>query len=679
MTTDLPRLSRLVPCLAWMAAACGSPAKSRTIPTQPIPAPPAIETEVVQWNSGRETVLVRTPTMDATAWPRPAGIWYVRPAQRDLDGPHLATFFETAVALGIAGISLADCAAATDHTIANGLASRPSSLTFVDLSGTAVTDASAPGLAALPRIEHVWMSSTSITDASLQDLAKGHSLKSVRADETAITDIGLAALATLPALEVVSANGTLLSSAGVDALLVARPLQYLGIARTAIAGDALTSLARRCSLTGIDLRRTAIDDATVATSLASCAALHSLDLAETRITDVGLLALHALPLTRLDVSHTQVHSRALEVFHELTEMTWLDLGYTNVTNRGVAWLTKLTKLEHLGLAYVGAGADAIVVVKNNPALREIDLTAAKLGDDDLAELATRVDLEVLVLRHTAITDAALARLTTTKLRVLDVGGTQVTGASMPRHAGWSSLEELYLSDMQPGGAFGSLGSLYRLRVLHVAGLAFDDAAAQALRPLHHLEELDLSRTRVTSAALPVLATLPGLRALALDQVPIGDSDASVLATFHALETLTVARTSLSDTGAIALAALPHLAKLSIEQTQVTDAGCQRLAASLRLSAINVGGTQVTATCLLALSRIPTLTELDADEVPLGGIDLQFAPGSRIATLSLDGTLIDDHAVPGLLALRSLRELHVNGAKLTTKARSRLTASGIALH
>ncbi len=91
-----------------------------------------------------------------------------------------------------------------------------------------------------------------------------------------------------------------------------------------------------------------------------------MDLDHTRITEAGLLALAELPLTRLDISHTAVRTRGLEVLRDNTELTWLELGYSNITGRGMASIAKLTKLEHLGLAFVGAGADAMAVVARNP-------------------------------------------------------------------------------------------------------------------------------------------------------------------------------------------------------------------------------------------------------------------------------------------------------------------------
>ena len=180
-------MHRLIAAAAVAAACTPKAAAIRPpigVPPTRIEPAPAIETEVVEWHAGRERVLARTLTMDASTWPIPTSrIWFVRPAHRDLPAIELAIFVGRAVALGVAGISLANCEAATDSTIAIPLASRPAALTFVDLSNTSITDGALRSLAALPNLEHAWLSGTRITDASLAQLSTVSSVTSVRVDE----------------------------------------------------------------------------------------------------------------------------------------------------------------------------------------------------------------------------------------------------------------------------------------------------------------------------------------------------------------------------------------------------------------------------------------------------------------------------------------------------------------
>jgi len=155
-------------------------------------------------------------------------------------------------------------------------------------------------------------------------------------------------------------------------------------------------------------------------------------------------------------------------------------------------------------------------------------------------------------------------------------------------------------------------------------------------------------------------------------VALDDTAASAVATMRRLEILRLAGTGLGDAGLAAIATLPRLDELSIAGTRLTDAGCARVGAMLPASVLDLSATQVTAACFAALG--PSITTLLADGLALP--TLRFARTTRLVTLSLAGTTVDDRGAAALLAMRSLRELR--GATLTASARRRLTSAGITL-
>ncbi len=175
-----PSKSKALRSCQWLlivaVAACG--ARRRVVPVNPaaivtprnrLPPPlvPRMPTEVVRWDNGSETVIASTPTLDPAAWPAAdAGIWYVRPARRDLDANQLRAFVALAVKLKAPGISLSGFANADDASVAP-MASQPASLSFVDLTGTGITDVGAMVVASLPGLRHAWFSSTAVSDATL--------------------------------------------------------------------------------------------------------------------------------------------------------------------------------------------------------------------------------------------------------------------------------------------------------------------------------------------------------------------------------------------------------------------------------------------------------------------------------------------------------------------------------
>lgn len=87
----------------------------------------------------------------------------------------------------------------TDQSL-SALAKLNANIRWLDVSGTAITDASAPVLSAMPNLERLQLQRTAITDASLNALSSLHQLTYLNLYGTQVTDAGLNALAQLPNL-----------------------------------------------------------------------------------------------------------------------------------------------------------------------------------------------------------------------------------------------------------------------------------------------------------------------------------------------------------------------------------------------------------------------------------------------------------------------------------------------
>jgi hypothetical protein len=127
---------------------------------------------------------------------------------------------------------------------------------------------------------------------------------------------------------------------------------------------------------------------------------------------------------------------------------------------------------------------------------------------------------------------------------------------------------------------------------HAVAGRFDDAAlARLASDGAAVAELDLSRSRLTDAAAPHLATFTHLESLLLNETQVGDALAK------------------------AAAALPRLERLALRGTALTDAGLAELARSTSLRAVFVGQTRVTAEGVAALRSAKPDLRLVA-EVPV---------------------------------------------------------------
>ncbi len=110
--------------------------------------------------------------------------------------------------------------------------------------------------------------------------------------------------------------------------------------------------------------------------------LEYLGLAETSVSDEGLIALSAL-----------------------TTLRSLDLRWTGVTGRGFEWMSRMTGLEDLYLSNVPIEQGDVKFLAGLSALRVLDFGATALTDGDLAHLADS-NIESLTVMSDLLGDEA---------------------------------------------------------------------------------------------------------------------------------------------------------------------------------------------------------------------------------------------------------------------------------
>ena len=93
----------------------------------------------------------------------------------------------------------------------------------LDLSETAVTDASAAELGKLHSIKELWLGKLPFTDRGLESLATLSSLECLVLSGTKITDAGLSHLVAIKSLRFVQLYGVEVTQAGIDRLRQAIP------------------------------------------------------------------------------------------------------------------------------------------------------------------------------------------------------------------------------------------------------------------------------------------------------------------------------------------------------------------------------------------------------------------------------------------------------------------------
>jgi Leucine-rich repeat (LRR) protein len=140
----------------------------------------------------------------------------------------------------------------------------PSTVTFVFLAGTRITDSGVAGLTGLTRLERLSLRDTQITDRGLQHLGALTRLRNLTLDGTDVTDAGLDDLAPLTKLQALSLDGTQVTDRGMPVLNRQTGLRYLWLGNTTISDAGLAQLKGLRRLQQLCLTHTNVTDAGVA-------------------------------------------------------------------------------------------------------------------------------------------------------------------------------------------------------------------------------------------------------------------------------------------------------------------------------------------------------------------------------------------------------------------------------
>lgn len=202
----------------------------------------------------------------------------------------------------------------------------------------------------------------------------------------------------------------------------------------------------------------------------------------------------------------------------------------------------------------------------------------------------------------------------------------------------------------------------------------NDADMEHFRQLETLEDLSLSRYKLTDDGVRHLAGMTRLHKLELKEIPITDASAPVFEHMTGVMSLNLSDTKVGDAVLEQVARMRKLHELDLRHTLITDAGIKHLTTCTELIGIMVAGTQITDESLRWLSRIPSLERSIADKtaVTVRGLKL-LKPLANLKYLSLNDTALDDEACRVLAGYETLDGLNLEGTQITGVGLSRLLA------
>lgn len=240
----------------------------------------------------------------------------------------------------------------------------------------------------------------------------------------------------------------------------------------------------------------------------------AVDLRGSWVTDSDLAELAKLPtLERLDLSLTKIGDHGLQLLKNAPAITDLDLSFAElVTDGGLSAVKGWKHLKRLSVRGTKITDMTVQYLSAVPSIESLDIGYAQLTDVGLDPLTALVNLKELAIGGNKLTDSGLQPLRQlTGLIYLDLSGGQRTDSGV-----WG------VSITEPG--LETIATLTNLRHLRLNGTTVTARGLQKLQALAQLERLDLQGcARIGDDAIAVLAGMPALKSVDLHSTAVTKS------------------------------------------------------------------------------------------------------------------------------------------------------------
>ena len=340
-----------------------------------------------------------------------------------------------------AATALAPAAAAEPPSLTGWIADSGGSLVrdgdgeilSIDLSRSWVTDIDLRRLGGLARLERLGLAQTHVTDRALRVVASLPSLRELDLFFCEhVTDAGASTLRRAGLLEKLNVRGTKISDSGVRFLTELDRLRWLDIGIAEISDASVELLEAMPFLEHLAIGGNRVSEVGVA-SLRALKRLKHLDLSGAQETDSGIwavsvndaslgdiAALHGIESLNLAAPSRQyveavssgvprlrgsirVTDLGASKLARLSSLRKLNLSRAVLTARGIRSLAALARLETLSLSHAESVDDtAGAALAELRALRTIDVSYTRFGDQGLAALRDHPSLERVVAVGTLV-------------------------------------------------------------------------------------------------------------------------------------------------------------------------------------------------------------------------------------------------------------------------------------
>lgn len=233
------------------------------------------------------------------------------------------------------------------------------------------------------------------------------------------------------------------------------------------------------------------------------------------------------------------------------------------------------------------------------------------------------------------------------------------GVAQPQPA---PAEPMPLPAAPPAAGGNYLRTFQSLRPFEITDEHMRELTSQS-DGLEELTELNLERSKVTSAGLAGIGRLTGLRRLDLSRMPVTSAVLAQLESMPDLEVLALNRTEMNDALMKSLSGLTPLRELYLTETAVTDGGLHHLRDLTNLQVIDVSGDKIDGSGFKVFDKMKDacrLRDIIAHHTRFGDYGPRSIAGMKtLERLVLSRAAIDDKALGSFAKCPNLVELDLS--------------------
>lgn len=396
-------------------------------------------------------------------------------------------------------------------------------------------------------------------------------------------------VANLGTFQFLTVPNTDIGDDGVKAIPDPDAITALDLTLTGISDESLRFIGEHCHhLNSLNLTATLISDDGVA-HLSQLPELNSLNVAQCRLTDRSLATIAEMKsLTHLDLSYTSLSRKGFEVLSP------------NVSVKDVRIAGAIDRSDESAVRTLFPNAAISfneTMVRSSSPRTAFSISRPELTDGDrfrtvggtTSERNRRIPVERPAVQF--VQNAGGDAYGNLHITRVDLTGARVTDDDIARLYPFRLIAHLQLSGTQiTDRTSRHLAGFRHLEILQLAKTSVADDTARVLPRLPLLREVDLRHTQLTDAGMKHLARSERLLVLDVSDTAITDKGLSTLLT------------SSGNPARSGQAVQTGLRVLGLSGTLITDASIDLLTACQRLQEVSVGRTKLSSEGLARLRR-----------------------------------------------------------------------------